>query len=173
MSAATSSPQAIRFESDGAIPNSPLPLLLYRSEFAETGEAGARWLEETFARNGWTNSWRNGVYSFHHYHTNTHEVLGVYQGSALLQLGGEAGQEIEVGTGDVIVIPAGVGHKKLRASGAFAVVGAYPDGLDPDTLKEDELKMDEAIKRIGEVPLPESDPVRGSGGLVEIWEQSR
>src|SRR5437870_8580248 len=35
---------------------------------------------------------------------------------------------LDVQSGDVIVIPAGVAHQKLDASSDFAVVGAYPDG---------------------------------------------
>ena len=73
----TRAAEASRFVNDGSIPNSKLPLLLYAGEFSATGNEGAEWLEKTFARHGWTNSWRNGVYPFHHYHSNTHEVLGV------------------------------------------------------------------------------------------------
>jgi uncharacterized protein YjlB len=169
---ATIPPELLHFENDGVVPNSPLPLLHYRGAFRERGEEAAVWLETTFRRHGWANSWRNGVYGYHHYHTNTHEVLGVYQGSALLQLGGEAGAKVEVAAGDVIVIPAGVGHKRLRASGDFAVVGAYPDGREPETLGEGELSMDDALERIRRVPVPEADPVRGSVGWPGIWRQA-
>jgi uncharacterized protein YjlB len=65
--------------------------LLYRNAFSDRGNKGADWLEKKFAANNWTNSWRWGVYPFHHYHSNTHEVLGVFRGSALLHLGGEKG----------------------------------------------------------------------------------
>lgn len=167
---ATTSPELLHFKSDGSIPNSPLPLLLHREAFGERGEEGAAWLEATFARNGWTNSWRNGVYPYHHYHTNTHEVLGVYRGTALLHLGGEAGAKLEVAAGDVIVIPAGVGHKRLEASDDFAVVGAYPDGMEPETLREEDLSMEDALKQIRRVPLPNADPVCGSEGWQEIWK---
>lgn len=167
---ATTSTELLHLANDGSIPNSPLPLVLHRGACKQTGEQGAVWFEKTFAGNGWTNSWRNGVYSYHHYHTNTHEVLGVYQGSALLRLGGEAGEDVEVKAGDVIVIPAGVGHKRLKASQDFAVVGAYPEGMEPETLREDELSMDDALEQIRRVPLPEADPVRGREGWREIWK---
>lgn len=169
MSTDLKEPEAILFEDDGGIPNSTLPLLLYRGEFSARGEEGARWLEESFAGNEWTNSWRNGVYPFHHYHSNTHEVLGVYLGSALLHLGGKSGREIEVKAGDVIVIPAGTGHKRIMASADFSVVGAYPDGKEPDLLQD---RPDDVEQRIAAVPIPEADPVRGGfGGLKKIWNK--
>lgn len=168
----TKDPEAIRFASDGSIPNSRLPLLIYAGEFTATGNDGAEWLEKTFARHGWTNSWRNGVYPFHHYHSNTHEVLGVYQGSAELHLGGEQGRKVKVRAGDVIVIPAGVGHKNLGASSDFAVVGAYPEGMSPDLLKDEPRLLKDAELRVANVPLPEADPVRGKdGGASVIWKQ--
>src|SRR5688572_31192889 len=89
------------FEDDGKIPNSKMPLLIYKRAFSGVS---AKIVRQHFANNGWTNSWKNGVYSFHHYHSTSHEVLGVYSGKALLHLGGENGEKFEVETGDVIVI---------------------------------------------------------------------
>lgn len=167
MQAEAREPEALLFEDAGEIPNSTLPLLLYRAENPSQGEAAAVWLEETFAANDWTNSWRNGVYPYHHYHSNTHEVLGVYRGSALLHLGGESGREIEVQAGDVIVIPAGTGHKRIMATADFSVVGAYPEGKEPDLHRD---RIPDVEQHIAGVPLPTADPVRGSfGGLKKIW----
>ncbi|RYE23931.1 MAG: cupin, partial [Sphingobacteriaceae bacterium] len=96
-------PETHFFKDDGIIPNSKYPLLIYKKVFAERNSAGAGWLEKHFAQNNWTNSWRNGVYPFHHYHSTSHEVLGVYSGSALLFLGGEKGRKIKVEAGDILV----------------------------------------------------------------------
>lgn len=153
------------------IPNSKYPLLLYRKAFSERGTAAASWLEKKFAENNWTNSWRNGVFPYHHYHSISHEVLGVFSGSALLHLGGEKGQKIRVQVGDIMVIPAGVGHKRLEASDDFRVVGAYPEGKDYDVLRGEATERPQADKNIAAVPLPKSDPLTGqTGGLLLLWK---
>ncbi|WP_420147822.1 cupin domain-containing protein [Spirosoma sp.] len=165
-------PETFLFKDDGKIPNSKYPLLLYRKAFQATGSAGALGLEEHFAANNWTNSWRNGVFTYHHYHSTTHEVLGVYSGSALLQLGGEKGEKVRVQAGDIVVIPAGVGHKKLESSADFGVVGAYPDGRNYDTLRGEPGERPQADKNIAAVPLPATDPFLGKrGGLGDFWKE--
>jgi len=162
-------PEEFLFKDDGRIPNSKYPLLLYRNAFALRENEGAEWLEGHFAANGWTNSWRNGVYAFHHYHSTAHEVLGVYKGSALLHLGGEQGQKVNVQAGDIIVIPAGVGHKNL-GSEDLGIVGAYPDGRDWDVNKGLPGERPKADEHIAALPLPEKDPFQGKdGGLTALW----
>jgi len=157
------------FPDDGRIPNSPLPLILYKGAF-EAGGSLADAMEEKFTKNNWTNSWRNGVYPYHHYHSITHEVVGVYSGQAQLHMGGENGEVIEVQAGDVLVIPAGVGHKKVSASDDFGVIGAYPDGKDYDLMTGEEGERPRADERIAQVPLPATDPVLGTeGGVTELW----
>ena len=119
---------------DGAIPNHPRwPLLVYPAALALSGPDPAALFEALFTRNGWPAAWRNGVFPFHHYHSNAHEALGVYSGEVTVQFGGDAGVKIVARPGDVIVLPAGTGHKKLSSSGQLGVVGAYPNGAHPDT----------------------------------------
>ena len=164
-------PQKFYCKDDGSIPNSVYPLLLYRGVFTTYGDAGAEWLEGKFTANSWTNTWRWGIYPFHHYHSNTHEVLGVFSGSALLHLGGEAGEKTAVQAGDIIVIPAGVGHKCISHSEDFTVVGAYPGGLEPDLNRGEKGDRPKADENIANVPLPATDPLFGNeGGLVLIWK---
>lgn len=163
-------PESYRFDDDGVIPNSMYPLLLYHRAFPQRGQEGGDWLEALFAANGWTNSWRWGIYPFHHYHSNTHEVLGVFSGSALLHLGGEQGRKLSVQAGDIVVIPAGVGHKCLDHTDNFTVLGAYPDGRSPDLHKGLEGERPQADRNIAAVPLPRTDPFMGmSGGLRTEW----
>jgi len=164
-------PEQFRFKDDGIFPNSVLPLLVYRHALTADGHDPASLLEERFADNDWCNSWRNGVYSFAHYHSTTHEILGVYCGAATLKVGGERGRNLDVQSGDVIVIPAGVAHQKLDASPDFAVVGAYPDGRDWDLLRGRLGERPEADRKIAALPIPDNDPIYGAEGpLRQIWE---
>jgi uncharacterized protein YjlB len=160
-------PQFARFTDDGTIPNSRYPALIYRSALAEPSAAK---VEQHFASLNWTNSWRNGIYPFHHYHSTSHEVLGVYSGSATVRLGGEKGRDFQIKAGDVIVIPAGVGHKNLGSSGDFGVVGAYPDGRSWDLLTGKAGERPQADHNIAQLPVPATDPVEGAQGkLRELW----
>jgi uncharacterized protein YjlB len=166
-------PEQLNFKDDGVFPNSPLPLLFYRKVIAVNGKRPASIFEQ-LAKNDWTNSWRNGVYSFSHYHSTSHEVLGVYSGDANLRLGGQYGQNLEVHAGDVIVIPAGVAHQNLNASEDFGVVGAYPDGRDWDLLRGLPGERPKADYNIAALPVPKKDPVYGvNGPLQQIWQSSR
>jgi uncharacterized protein YjlB len=162
-------PQQFIFEDDGAIPNSKYPLLIYKNAFSARENDGAEWLEKKFAANNWTNSWRNGIFPFHHYHSTSHEVLGVYSGSALVHLGGEQGQKIKIEAGDIIVIPAGVGHKNL-GSDNLGIVGAYPDGRDYDINKGFPGERPGTDQNIKALPIPGTDPFAGKEGLPEIWK---
>ncbi|WP_419874753.1 cupin domain-containing protein [Candidatus Pristimantibacillus sp. PTI5] len=156
------------FADDGRIPNHPsLPLILYPGALKEKSDR----IESIFNENNWRNSWTNGVFDYHHYHSNAHEVLGVQSGSATLQAGGEQGTALSVQAGDVIVLPAGTGHKRLNASPDFKVVGAYPNGMNYNLRRGEIGERPQALEEIGKVPLPETDPVYGTEGpLIELWK---
>ena len=102
-----------RLEDDGEIPNNRLPLLVYPGVLKLVMEDPAVVCEKVFAANGWGNLWRNGIYSFPHYHATAHEVLGICRGQAKVRFGGKTGEVLSVTAGDVVVIPAGVGHQNL------------------------------------------------------------
>jgi uncharacterized protein YjlB len=159
-------------DDDGVFPNNAkLPLLVYLSALELPERDPAVKFEALFAANGWGGSWRNGVYTYHHYHSTAHEVLGVYSGSARVQFGGDDGVILPVNPGDVVLIPAGVAHKNLGASRDFRVVGAYPSGKrwDLNYGKPDERPR--ADRNIACVPLPETDPVYGANGPIRAhWK---
>jgi uncharacterized protein YjlB len=161
---------AYDFDDDGLVPNSVLPLVIMRRAIEPDRRDPAAAFERTFAQNNWTGSWRNGVFDYHHFHTTAHEVLGIASGWAAIRFGGEDGQTIEVGAGDVIVIPAGIGHKLIEAGRDLLVVGAYPDGQRADLVREDPGAIEAARARIAAVKLPTSDPVAGARGMLfSFW----
>ena len=155
---------------DGAIPNHPRwPLLVYPAAVRLSGSDPAAIFDELFARNRWPAAWRNGVFPFHHYHGDGHEALGIYSGEVTVQFGGDAGVTVSAKPGDVIVLPAGTGHKKLASHGALGVVGAYPEGTFPGTSRN--AFTHKTLSAIAAVPLPARDPVYGAGGpLFEHWK---
>lgn len=164
-----SKPEKLFFEDDGVVPNSKYPLLLYRKAFAARDEQGAKWLESKFLSNRWYNSWRNGIFTFQHYHSITHEVLGIYSGEVLVLLGGEQGKQLAVTAGDIIVIPAGVGHKNLGDYN-LGVVGAYPNGMQVDIMRCEPGERPRVDQNIAAVPFPGEDPLWGKqDGLIKIW----
>jgi uncharacterized protein YjlB len=161
------SPETYSFEDDGGIPNSALPLLVYH-DIEEARDPAS--CESLFAGNGWLGAWRDGIFSFHHFHSTAHEVLGIVAGSAAVVLGGPRGRRFDVGQGDVLVLPAGTGHCNAGSSDDLLVIGAYADGLPWDIRRGDPGEHDEAVAKISAVPLPAADPVRGPDGpLLELW----
>ena len=126
---------------DGVIPNSALPLFLCPQVVDAAHPDRASTFEQRFAQNGWTHTWRNGIYSFPHYHSTAHEVLGVACGSARMHLG---------------------------ASTDLLVIGAYPKGQDWDLCRQ--ARSQKELDQIARVPLPSRDPIGGvCGGLNEHW----
>jgi uncharacterized protein YjlB len=162
---------AHRLPAGGAIPNHPRwPLLVYPGAVKIEGPDPAAAFEALFQRNGWPPAWRNGIYPFHHFHCDAHEVLGVYSGEVTVQFGGEAGIVIAAQPGDVIVLPAGTGHKKLASRGALGIVGAYPAGQSPDMGTPLRSRSACNAAAIARVALPQQDPVHGAGGpLFDHW----
>lgn len=165
-------PIALLFGDDGKTPNNArFPLLLYREAVQfEKGLDPAAIMEELFAAHAWQNSWRDGIYDFLHFHTATHEALGIARGYVRVQFGGTRGKVLTLDAGDVVVMPAGTGHQRLTGSDDLLVVGAYPAGGKYDEPQPREVDHGEALKRIAQVPAPAEDPVYGRGGpLKELW----
>src|SRR5436305_1014365 len=104
---ATAKIESYTLHDDGCIPNNErLPLLVYRGVLTLHGKDPAANCQALFRRHHWGNTWRNGIYNYHHFHATTHEVLGIVGGEAQVRFGGAGGILLDVRAGDVIVIPA-------------------------------------------------------------------
>jgi uncharacterized protein YjlB len=163
-------PETYSFGASGGFPNSRLPVLVYRNvEKADSPKE----CQELFAVNGWLGAWVNGIFPFHRLHSTAHEVLGIVEGSGSIVLGGPGGRSVDVAAGDVLVLPAGVGHSNGGSVTDLVVVGAYPNGMSWDLHQGRPVDDDKVLANIEAVPLPDTDPVHGPDGpLVSIWRNA-
>ncbi|MEB6380292.1 cupin domain-containing protein [Leclercia adecarboxylata] len=164
----TMSPQALMLSARDWVPNNPhLPVLIYKGVITD-GDIASQF-EQRFADNGWPPQWRDGIFDYHHYHSNAHEALGIARGAARLMIGGPGGEEIAVEAGDALLLPAGTGHCRLSATDDFLVVGAYPPETDFDLCKQ--AATPAVLARIVALPFPEQDPLTGrSPALTKYWK---
>lgn len=107
-----------------------------------------------------------GMFPQSHFHSTTHEVLGVVSGSARLCFGGEGNPgrfEPTVKKGDLMIVPAGVNHRLLDELENFKMVGAYPKNKEWDMCygKQGE---EEKVKDIERVDWFHQDPLFGADG---------
>ncbi|CAF0885261.1 unnamed protein product [Adineta ricciae] len=157
--------------------NNQLPVIVYRQVFDSRSVSASNW-EQLFKRNNFGQSWRDGIFTFHHYHSTAHEALGCYAGHAQVRLGGDDEQvrkDVELNAGDCILIPTGVAHKNIGQDSAFAVVGAYDlDGRSYDmNYGKDAEERRKAEDNMKKVEVPRMDPVVGeSGGLIQYWKKN-
>jgi uncharacterized protein YjlB len=154
---------------NGIFPNSVLPVLLYKAVFHLPNDHSPGVMETVFENNGWFNSWRNGMFTYNHYHSITHEVLGIYCGECHVSLGGDSGIQLFLEKGDVLLIPAGVAHKNIGASTDFKCIGAYPGGKDFDINLGKSGERPGTDKNIKKIPVPKLDPVYGKEGLLSRY----
>ncbi len=147
---------------NGRVPNSRFPLLIHRDGVPGGGIEAVR---ERFRKHGWLNNWQYpGIYLYHHFHSTSHECLGVAAGWMELELFGKGVRTVRVEAGDVVVMPAGVSHAMVGNSDDVMVVGGYPEGRDWDNIQEAFLSAEDfraAAKLIMSLPIPATDPVTG------------
>lgn len=154
------------------IPNCSLqnkPLLIYHSAFQAPISASK--IESHLSSVGAVvPQWRYTMYSTTHFHSTTHEVLCISHGRARLCFGGEENEgrvEPVVEKGDVIIVPAGVGHRLLEdLDGGFEMVGSYPEGKQWDMCygKEEEKDRISSIKSLAWFDI---DPIYGEKGPAQ------
>ncbi len=74
--------KTLTFKKNNFFPNSALPVLICQKaiELPKQKHVAGDMLQTIFTKNKWGNSWGNGIYDFHHYHSNTHECMGIAAG---------------------------------------------------------------------------------------------
>jgi len=152
------------------IPNTSIqkrPLLVYHSAFRPA--AAASEIESHLQKTGVVvPQWRYTMYSTTHFHSTTHEVLAISRGKAKLCFGGEKNAQavkIVVEQGDVVVVPAGVGHRLLEdlGAGSFEMIGSYPPGKQWD-ICYGQAGEEERVNGINMLAWFERDPIYGDDG---------
>ncbi|KAI6873161.1 hypothetical protein KC343_g9944 [Hortaea werneckii] len=154
------------------VPNTTLhnkPLLIYRAAFPPP-LTNASLIESHLTSVGVVApQWRYTMYSTSHFHSTSHEVLGIANGRARLCFGHEEneGRVVEeVRKGDVVVVPAGVAHRLMEdLEGGFAMVGSYPKGCNWD-MCYGQAGEEAKIEKIKDLPWFTRDPVYGDSGPV-------
>jgi len=158
------------FRPEGELPNSELPLVLYRRALPPELRSPSA-CQALFRENDWVGNWVDGVFDYWHFHVTGHEVLGCVAGEAEIGFGGDGGVQVTFTAGDVVAIPGGVGHKRLSVKRrGFTVVGGYPPGQSGAISRPGDFRLSEAQARIADLALPKADPVTGpEGPLFTAW----
>lgn len=155
----------------GLVPNTSLqhhPLLIYHSAFLSPTSASA--IESHLSSVGVVDpQWRYTMYSTTHFHSTAHEVLCVSGGRARLCFGGEDNEgrvEPVVQAGDVMVVPAGVGHRLLEDmdAGGFQMVGSYPKGSESWDMCYGAADEEAKVESIKSLSWFTKDPIYGDQG---------
>jgi len=158
------SPLKLYFEKGNDVPNSVLPALLFRSVLGPSANRKGLRFRELFKTNGWVGLWTDTIYDYTHFHSTAHEVLGIAEGKVTVLLGGETGRQFRLKAGDMLVIPAGVGHCRIGDDAGLKVIGAYPPG-------QSHFNMKRSGRAMPKVALPLTDPFYGEGGpVVRVWD---
>lgn len=151
------------------VPNTSIqhkPLLIYHSAFRADVYAAA--VESHLCTVDVVRpQWRYTMYKITHFHSTAHEILCVISGQAKVCFGGKENPErveTTVRKGDVMIIPAGVGHGLVEdVGGDFSMVGSYAKGQSWDMCygREGEGEKVKAMKALGWF---DRDPVYGDDG---------
>jgi uncharacterized protein YjlB len=163
-------PTTLYFKGDGNTPNNRLPVILYKSIFQDLKPPFSVDILHLFQSNGWTNNWGDIIKTQNHYHSNTHEVLGINSGKVEMVIGGARGKIIRLKEGDVIILPAGIGYYSLENKKKYIAVGGYPNGEDWDMIYDEHEKYINSQKSIAKNPFPILHPIHClNGPLQRKW----
>ncbi|WWC60682.1 uncharacterized protein I303_103258 [Kwoniella dejecticola CBS 10117] len=151
----------------------PFPFMIYHSVFpSSTSSVSASSIEAHLRKVGIVEpAWRYTMYTQHHYHSTVDEVLVVYSGAARLCFGGGPANpdkvEVDASVGDVMIVPAGVGHGLLEDKGGFGMVGSYPKGSGNwDMCTGQKGEKENQWEIIKNLEWLKGDPIYGDEGPV-------
>ncbi len=98
-------------------------------------------------------------------------MLGIARGRATVEFGGPRAARLSVEAGDVVVLPAGTGHRRIEASGDLLVVGAYPLNGSLDQKRPGEIDHAKAITNVGEgAAARDGSGARPVGTADGVWK---
>ncbi|KAL2813205.1 hypothetical protein BDW59DRAFT_31882 [Aspergillus cavernicola] len=172
------------------VPNSRLPILVYRDVLSDTTP---RNILNTIEPNGWIKGGQWKTYKVPHFHTKCHECYGIIRGKSTYLLGvgprdpefDDQGRpyamELTVQKGDVFVLPAGICHASVESWDDYEFIGLYPNGILEATGRRFDmnygLRPPEETSSLADlsdaVPIPPLDPIYGiDGPLPRLWRQA-
>jgi uncharacterized protein YjlB len=102
-------PEIYHFSPTSHVPNSRLPVLIYREVLPSPPSAASA--RDALEKNHWIQGGVFKTFRTHHFHSVAHECYAVFSGSSRLLLGRgplddpEGGVEVDVQSGDIIVLP--------------------------------------------------------------------
>ncbi|KAH7086448.1 hypothetical protein FB567DRAFT_71322 [Paraphoma chrysanthemicola] len=173
-------PEQYTLPGSAYVPNNILPVLIYRDVLSTPIDPEK--VKQLCERNGWEKRGEWGEINIPHFHPNTHECYAIIRGSSLFAVGRAKddndtdGVEVNVRTGDVMVLPAGVSHRSLSSEDDFRYIGVYPEAAPRwrNNYCGGKENMNALLEEINKVPIPDSDPVLGANGpLCQIWKTAR
>lgn len=140
-------PRRIFFEKADDVPNSHLPVLLFRSVLAPDAAGKANRFRQALRKNGWTGLWTDTIYDYVYFRSNAHEALGI--------------AEAKVTIHSVVGAAAIFGSKRaLSRRDRTESDGAYPPGQSHYNIKR-------------ERGAAAGRPWYGQGGpLLRLWSQT-
>ncbi len=160
-------PDLLLLDPDPIIPNSTLPVLIYRAAIApKNGKALG--FKDLYNANDWHGVWRNGIYDFHHFHSISHEVLGIEAGRAQVRLGGDYRRQCRCRSRRCVDPPAGtvIAVSAPRPISASSAAIRAARSIRISCVRD----SDTALANIKAVALPKTDPVQGKdGSLLRLW----
>ncbi|PLB55844.1 hypothetical protein P170DRAFT_50869 [Aspergillus steynii IBT 23096] len=163
-------------------PNNSLPVLHYRNVLPRPlSESSAT---EFLTSHKWEKRGTWGAISTRHFHPNSHECYGIFQGTSTLLLGAaggdldpSAGIKVTLHAGDVLVLPAGTAHSSVDGDDnpEYRYVGVYPEGCPRwrNEYGKEPIDLHALRREIDAVAMPLEDPVYGEDGpLCQLWKKS-